>query len=82
MEYVFLIVLIGFAGYILYLIKSQNRNAWDALFLNSTIGILTLFMIGVLVNDKEVWLRIVSFIGVVATGSALASSFLKVPPKK
>jgi len=77
MEYVFLGVLVILSGYVLWLIKQQERNAWDVLFLNSTLGIIALFMTGILMNDKEIWLRVISFIGVVATGSAIAAVFIK-----
>jgi hypothetical protein len=73
----FLVIITLFSASILAIIVLQNRNAWDALFLNSTIALVILFMIGLLVNDKEVWLRVIGFIGVVATGSAIASVFIK-----
>lgn len=81
MEYVFLAILVLLSFYILWLIKWQRRNAWDVLFFNSTLGLITLFIIGVLMNDKEIWLRVISFIGIVATGSAIASVFIKVSDK-
>lgn len=57
MEYVFLAILVLLSFYILWLIKWQRRNAWDVFF-NSTLGLITLFIIGVLMNDKEIWLRV------------------------
>ncbi len=78
MEYVFLGILVVLSGYILWLIKWRRRNAWDVLFLNSTLGIIALFMIGILMNNQEVWLRVISFIGVVATGSAVAATFIRI----
>lgn len=75
METIFLVIAVGFALAILWLNKS--RNAWDILFFNSTVGILILFMIGLLLDDKDAWLRIISFIGTVATGSAVVSAWLK-----
>lgn len=59
------------------MVLKNERNAWDALFLNSTIAIIALFMIGLVSNTEEIWLRIVSFIGIMATGSAIMSAFTK-----
>jgi len=58
---IFLITIIIFSGIILLIVR--KKNAWDALFLNSTVGIIALMAIGLFVNDKEVWLRVVSEIG-------------------
>lgn len=79
MAYIFLAIIVIFSGYVLWICR--KKNAWDILFYNSMIGILVLLTIGLLVNDKDVWLKIISFIGVVATGSAITSSFLKIPQK-
>lgn len=75
MEIFFLIIILIVAGAILFLCK--KRNAQDILAFNTLLGIVSLFIIGLISNDKEVWLKIVSFLGVVATGSAFASTFFR-----
>lgn len=75
MEKFILIVFLIFTGAVFYF--ARKRNAWDLLFFNTTLGILALFLIGILLNDKEIWLRVISFLGIVATGSAFASAFFR-----
>ena len=63
--------------FVLVAITKLKREATDAFFLNSITALLLLFAVGVIEDDKEVWLRVVSFIGLVATGSTIVSPFLK-----
>lgn len=75
METFFLVLLLLLGAAILYICR--DKNAWDVLAFNSVLGIVALFMIGILAGNAEVWLRIVSFLGVVATGSAFAAVLSK-----
>jgi len=75
MEIIFLIIILATAGVILFLCR--KRNAWDVLAFNTILGIISLFIIGLIMNDKEIWLRVISYLGIVATGSAFASAFFR-----
>jgi len=73
MEVIFLTILILIS--LLILSICQKKNSWDLLAFNTILGIIALFMIGILANDMNVWTKVVSFLGLVATGSAFAAIF-------
>ena len=56
---------------------SKNRNAWDILFLNSTMAIVALFMIGTLANNVSVWNVVAASLAIVATGEKIMAIFVK-----
>jgi hypothetical protein len=66
MENVFLIIIIALVFYVLLLIKWRKKTVHDVLLLNSALSIMAMCSIGIALNDKDVWLRTISFIGVIA----------------
>jgi hypothetical protein len=56
---------------------NKNRNAWDVLFFNSTLAIVTLFMVGILANNIDVWKIVAGALGFVATGEKIVAFFIK-----
>jgi len=66
MENVFLTIIIALAFYLLLLIKWRKKTAHDVLLLNSALSILAMCSIGIVLDDKDIWLRTISFIGVIA----------------
>lgn len=75
MEFIFLAIVLVFSAVIFWITK--DKNAWDVLFFNSTLSILTLFMVGILANDIDVWKIIAGTLGVVATGEKIVALFIK-----
>ncbi|HPL95825.1 MAG TPA: hypothetical protein PLF15_03580 [bacterium] len=67
----YLIVVLVFAGVIIYL--NKKRNAWDIMFFNTTFAIVVLFIIGILTDNH--WKEIVYTLGLVAVGSGIAGIF-------
>ena len=74
-NYYFLLILFALSMTILGL--SKNRNAWDILFLNSTLAIVALFMVGMLANNVSVWFVVAASLAIVATGEKIMAIFLK-----
>lgn len=74
-EFIFLVIIVIFSAVIFWINKS--RNAWDVLFFNSTLAIVTLFMAGILANNVDVWKIVVGALGVVATGEKIVAFFVK-----
>jgi len=74
-NYYFLIILFALSMTILGL--SKNRNAWDILFLNSTLAIVALFMVGMLANNVSVWNVVAASLAIVATGEKIMAIFVK-----
>jgi hypothetical protein len=66
-----LIIVLAFATLVLFL--NKKRNAWDIMFFNTTLAILTLFIIGLLTDSA--WKEIVYTLGLVAIGSGIAGIF-------
>lgn len=75
MELPFLIIILVFSFSVLFI--CYKRNAWDIFAFNSILGIISLFMIGILSNSLEIWEKIINFLGLVATGSAIAFIFIE-----
>jgi len=55
MEVIFLTILILIS--LLILSICQKKNSWDLLAFNTILGIIALFMIGILANDMNVWTK-------------------------
>lgn len=75
--YIFLAII--FLSSVIIIIFNRKRNAWDVLFFNSPIAIVTLFMIGILANNFEVWQAIVWSTAIIATGGSFAWSLINKP---
>ena len=75
MEFIFLTIIVIFSIVIFWI--NKKRNAWDVLFFNSTLAIVTLFMAGILANDVNVWKIVVGALGIVATGEKIVAFFVK-----
>ena len=71
----FLSVLIYFALKVFTL--NEKRNAQDILFYNSTLAILSIFMVGIIASDPVVWRYIVISLAVVATGEKIVGFLLE-----
>lgn len=74
-SHIYLIILLIFALIIFWI--NRQRNAWDILFFNSTLGIIALFMIGVLASDNNVWKIVAIAFGSIITGEKIISLFFK-----
>lgn len=74
-EFIFLTIIVIFSIAIFWINKS--RNAWDVLFFNSTLAIITLFMIGILAKNVDVWKIVAGALGFVATGEKIVAFFIK-----
>lgn len=77
-EKISLIIISIFSAFILYkssdILKNTERNAWDILYLNSVLAILTLFFIGLIANNFDVWKFVVGALSIVAAGERLSSA--------
>jgi len=71
LKLIFLLIIIIFVCWILNI--SRARNSWDVLACNTTLGVISLFMIGIIVDSIDAWLRIISFLGVIVIGIVFAS---------
>ena len=74
-KYIFLVLLIIFAGFIMWL--NRKRNAVDVLFFNSTLAILALFMVGIIADDLTTWRYIVVSLALIATGEKIIGFFIQ-----
>ena len=63
------------AGVILWI--NKKGNVWDILFFNSTLAIVTLFIVGLYVNDIIVWRIVVGSLGTIATGEIIIRHLIK-----
>lgn len=79
-NYIFLVILSIFSLIIFWI--NRQRNAWDILFFNSTLGIIALFMIGILANNNNVWNTIAIAFGLIITGEKITTVFFKEDIKK
>lgn len=77
-ETVSLIIIITFSAFILCkssdILKNTSRNAWDILYLNSVLAIATLFFIGLIANNIDVWKFVVGALSIVAAGEKLSGA--------
>jgi len=75
MELIFITIIVIFSAVIFWI--NKKRNAWDVLFFNSTLAIVSLFMVGILADDANVWKIVVAVLGIVATGEKIVAIFIK-----
>ena len=73
-QYLFVTILILFSLYIMWI--NKGRNAWDILFFNSTLAIISLFMVGILAKNLDVWKIVAIALGVIATGEKIVGFFI------
>lgn len=77
-EVISLTTVIIFSAVILYVCREilldNKRNAWDVLYLNSVLAVLTLFFIGLIADDSGVWKFVIGALSVVAAGEKLSTA--------
>ena len=71
----FLIILLLLSLAIFFI--NRKRNAWDILFFNFTLGILALFMVGILSEDVGVWKHVAIGLIIILTGEKLVGFFVE-----
>ena len=75
LEFSLIVFVLIFSLLVLWICR--KRNAWDIMFFNTTLATLSLFVIGILAKNNDVWIAIVAVLGIVATGEKILGFFMK-----